>query len=255
MREQMSRRARGHRRTIGPTVAGLGIVVLLLGGMAVIGEGNEWQRLRELAGLGDRLGPVPTAVEAGGSFRFVATQPGSAAAPVGYDPCRPVRYEVNPEGAPANGAALVEAAVTRIEETTGLVFEHVGETDSRDFTSPTRATGRAPALVGWADEREVPDLAGDAVGLGGSTWVQEGMHREFVTGLVVLEAAWFASVEDDPDAQARAAAVVLHEFAHLVGLAHVSDPRELMHDGSTGVVQLGPGDLEGLARLGRVPCG
>ena len=50
-------------------------------------------------------------------------------------------------------------------------------------------------------------------------------------------------------------AIVLHELAHVVGLAHVSEPMELMFADNTGQVSLGPGDLEGLARLGSLPCG
>ena len=50
-------------------------------------------------------------------------------------------------------------------------------------------------------------------------------------------------------------AIVLHELAHVVGLAHVSEPMELMFADNTGQVTFGPGDLEGLARLGSLPCG
>ena len=48
---------------------------------------------------------------------------------------------------------------------------------------------------------------------------------------------------------------MLHELAHVVGLAHVSEPMELMFTDNTGQVTFGPGDLEGLARLGSLPCG
>ena len=40
-----------------------------------------------------------------------------------------------------------------------------------------------------------------------------------------------------------------------LGLAHVSEPMELMFADNSGQVELGPGDLEGLARLGSLPCG
>ena len=47
---------------------------------------------------------------------------------------------------------------------------------------------------------------------------------------------------------------LLHEVAHVVGLGHVSEPMELMYADNTGQVELGPGDREGLARLGSLPC-
>ncbi|HEY0889152.1 MAG TPA: matrixin family metalloprotease [Nocardioides sp.] len=53
---------------------------------------------------------------------------------------------------------------------------------------------------------------------------------------------------------AAAQAVVMHELGHVLGLDHVPDPGELMHDENTGRVDFGPGDLEGLARLGATEC-
>ena len=49
-----------------------------------------------------------------------------------------------------------------------------------------------------------------------------------------------------------ARAILVHELAHVVGLAHVDDPGELMYAENTGRTGLGPGDREGLARLGAV---
>jgi hypothetical protein len=47
-------------------------------------------------------------------------------------------------------------------------------------------------------------------------------------------------------------AVIRHELAHVVGLDHVDDENELMHPvGHPDAVTFGPGDLTGLAELGR----
>ena len=55
--------------------------------------------------------------------------------------------------------------------------------------------------------------------------------------------------------RANLQAIVDHEFGHLVGLDHVTDPGELMAEVNLGRTSYGPGDLEGLARLGAIPCG
>jgi Matrixin. len=49
--------------------------------------------------------------------------------------------------------------------------------------------------------------------------------------------------------------LLLHEFAHLVGLDHVDDPNQNMYPylPEEGIV-LGPGDLAGLAALRESPC-
>lgn len=241
--------ARGAGRTVAPAIAGLGVVVTLLGVMAMISPGDEWQRLRELAGLERRVGQPPT-VTGSGSFRFAATQRGSDE-PVGYDPCRPVRWEINLDGAPEDGEELVATGFDRIAAATGLSFTRVGTTDDRDFHDDGRAFGNDPVLVGWADDDEVSQLEGDVVGLAGSSWRSLGAgRREYVTGSVVLERDYFADA--DPT---QAQAVVDHELAHLVGLAHVDDPRELMHERGVTRTSFGAGDLEGLAELGGIRCG
>jgi hypothetical protein len=49
-------------------------------------------------------------------------------------------------------------------------------------------------------------------------------------------------------------AVILHELGHLVGLGHVADPNQLMSETNYGLHDFGPGDQEGLARLGGGTC-
>ena len=44
--------------------------------------------------------------------------------------------------------------------------------------------------------------------------------------------------------------MILHELGHLMGLGHVRTRGELMHPAGGGVVDFGPGDLEGLRQLG-----
>ena len=111
-------------------------------------------------------------------------------------------------------------------------------------------------LVAWTDEATVPELAGRVAGIGGpvmAPYSREGeMH--FVSGLVYLDGFSIAQLAIFPDGRVEARAIIMHELAHLAGLNHVGDNRELMYADNTGQTAFGPGDLEGLRRLGSGPC-
>ena len=47
---------------------------------------------------------------------------------------------------------------------------------------------------------------------------------------------------------------MLHELAHVVGLGHVDDPEQVMHDTVLGKAASGDGDLRGLRAVGNGPC-
>lgn len=232
------------------------IATLLLRG-AVLWLPNDVSRAARAAiGLGsDRLPAAPPVENHGGSFAFLQTQPATGE-PVGYNPCRTVRYAINPEGAPANYADLIATAVERTSAATGLEFERVEDTRRRDFDMRISEGAPAPpVLVAWATAEEMPDLAGDVAGVGGSVATRALTNRlRYVTGIVVLDRETFAQSSDSEVERALAQAIVDHEFGHLVGLDHVDDPGELMYDDNLGRTTYGPGDLEGLARLGNIAC-
>ena len=71
---------------------------------------------------------------------------------------------------------------------------------------------------------------------------------------MVLDRDTFAEMLSWEDGYAHALAVVRHELTHVVGLGHVDDADELMHDRNTGQTGWGPGDLAGLALVGAGPC-
>lgn len=109
-------------------------------------------------------------------------------------------------------------------------------------------------MIGFADDDEIGELAGDVAGLGGSLAVRTGQGRGyFVTGSVALDTAVFDGVTTGSD-RAEPQAILDHELGHLVGLDHVRDPGELMSEVNLGRTGYGPGDREGLARLGGIPC-
>ncbi len=213
-------------------------------------------RVRELFGLGDdRLREIPAYAVGEGSFAFAETQPGRDA-PVGYSPCEPIRYVVNPEGAPEDWGPLIRDAVESTSRASGLEFAYEGESDVRPaaYDGGFLAGDPPPVLVAWATPEEVPALEGDVIGLGGSASyaVRPGL-RQYATGVLTLDRDQFDVSGWIPGAREPLEAVVLHELGHLVGLAHVDDTGELMHP-TNARTTYGPGDLEGLARLGDTPC-
>jgi hypothetical protein len=211
--------------------------------------------VRRAVGLGpERPLPAPSVVQRGGTFTWAMTQPGSRE-PVGWDPCQEIRYRINPDGGPPGGDELIRRAIDRASAATGLAFADEGETSDRPFPGGVKLFGRPdPVVIGWADAREYADLAGTVAGVGGAVAERDtGGRLRFVSGGVVLDVEAFTgtSVAQQPRVME---AIVLHEVAHVVGLGHVSEPMELMYADNTGQVELGPGDREGLARLGSLPC-
>lgn len=249
-----AQRPRRERRRHGPVVPGLLVVGVIIVGVFLLDPSASGQRLRELVGFDDRLSDVVDGGE-GGDYAFSATQPGSDE-PVSWNPCRPIEYVVNPADAPDGWQDLLGRSIREIEEATGFRFEDTGTSDERDFEDRTDALGRPqPVLIGWADEEEVPRLEGDVAGLGGATYVERNRHRTYVTGSVTLDSELFAELADERHGEELMRAITTHELAHVVGLDHVDDKNELMYRDNVGQTELGPGDREGLSRLGSVPCG
>lgn len=215
------------------------------------------------------LGTPPPMPAAPGNYRFIALQTDSDQ-PVAYDPCRPIRYIVNNSDAPDGADQLLGDAIAEVGAATGLVFELVGTTDEWPNSGREIARDDAgawpPVIIGWTNPETEPRLAGNVVGLGGSTQLTvttsapTGQTMDetalFVTGGVSLDGPQLADIiARSPNGPAEALAVVKHELAHLVGLDHVDHPGEIMHpEGSPDVTGFGPGDLRGLNHLGRGPC-
>lgn len=268
-------RGRGHRRlrpvlVLGTMVALVGVWVL-----SPLGSGSQLRELisprayveidgsavavpRPEASEGRVLPAVP--VTTAGSHAFLhATTEGD---PVGYDPCRPVRYVVRTDGAPRSGPALVQDAIEVVSEASGLAFVEVGTTDEapledRTLIQPDRyGPGWAPVLIAWADESELPELAGQVAGVGGSAAVPgaDGQGSWLAAGRLVLDAPDLTALLGRADGYDQARAIVVHELGHVLGLDHVEDPGELMHPQTSVRHDLGPGDLQGFATVGQVGC-
>ena len=178
--------------------------------------------------------------------------------PIRWDACSTIDLVVATEGAPVGALADLEEALERIGEHSGLRLRIIGETDERPAArrpayQPDRYGARwAPVLVAWAEPHENGlSLRDTDRGLAIPVAVGRPGERVYVTGQVVLNAErddLRAGFEDRADAWGS---TLLHELSHLVGLAHVSDPDQLMavYPGE-GPVELASGDRAGLAAVG-----
>lgn len=195
------------------------------------------------------------------SHAFTAMQPGSIE-PVTFDPCRPIHYVVRSDGAPAESAALLTEAIARISGATGLQFIDDGVTteapqQARLSFQPERYGDRwAPVLIAWSNPAEYPDLAGPVIGVASNAPVDIDDGRlAFVSGQVVLDTDQISELIAFSGGRSLTAATLTHELAHLVGLAHVQDDRQLMYPSARPLVtNLAAGDLTGLAALGTGRC-
>jgi hypothetical protein len=206
------------------------------------------------------LGKPGSVPQGSGGYAFASLLPSGQ--PVSFDPCRPVHVVVNDAAAPRGSRGQLAAALADTSSATGLRFVVDGQSDEQPTSDrrpvqPERYGERwAPVLVAWTSPRQVPQLAGDTMGIGGGTIYDAGkpQHARYVTGLVALDAPQVASL---PAAGRREAirALLLHELGHLVGLGHVADPTQLMHSRARqGVSTWQDGDLRGLAKLGAGRC-
>lgn len=203
---------------------------------------------------------APVEVTTQGSHAFLHLT--DAGHPVGYDPCRPVTYVVRADGAPPQGDVIVADAVAIISAASGLAFVPAGATDEapaldRLLIQPERyGDGWVPVLVAWSDASEVPELAGQVAGVGGSAAVPgaDGAGTWLAAGRLVLDGPDLTEILAGPGGFEEARAIVVHELAHVVGLDHVADPGELMNPTTSARTDLGPGDLQGLALVGRAAC-
>lgn len=201
--------------------------------------------------------PVPAGT---GQFEVLQHQRGGTT-PVAFDPCRPIHYVVNLQGAPGDGLSLIQAGVAKVSTATGLRFVYDGPSTElpakeRVAYQPNRYSKArwAPVLIAWADEKTYPELAGYIAGVGSAQAVYAPDDRlVYVTGQVVLDDQQLALAQTP--GRGQASAIVLHELGHLVGLDHTSDRTQIMYSEAQFNVQTyGDGDLRGLALLGRQAC-
>jgi hypothetical protein len=189
-------------------------------------------------------------------FRLLARDLGGG--PIRWNPCEPIHYVVNLGRAPAGSLEDVQESVRRVSAATSISFTYDGTTDEqptrrRAAYQPGRYGDRwAPVLIAWVDP------TASTIPFSSEGHLAAGVASPQVPddGEEIIVSGWIAINGDDPNAPGFATIdaqgpVVLHELGHVMGLGHVREIGELMEPSGGGVTDFGPGDLEGLHRLGR----
>jgi len=198
----------------------------------------------------DRRRALVTPDEEAGSYAFLLKSRNGDA--TGWDPCRPIRFVVNPDDAPDDWQNIVESAVSATAGASGFELAYAGTSQARPLDGADTIRG-APLLISWADAAEVPGLAGHTFAVAYTHPLVLERRSYFVSGVIAINedaSAWTTGPREDPTAPL----VLAHELGHILGLDHVDDPDELMNRSYLGQDGFGPGDRRGLREIHDVPC-
>lgn len=195
------------------------------------------------------------------AYSFMAVSSGGT--PFRWDPCSPIRYQVDLAGMPESVLDDVHEAVRLTADASGLRFEYRGLVErtspldlieTLDFVSSAAdgPLGWSPVLITFGSQ-EVFDRMGaprEAAGVGMPVTSRYDPDQ-FVSGLIVINAD--LPLASGFEHVASLGPVVEHELGHVVGLGHVLHPGQLMFPAPI-VRRWNDGDLTGLRRLGSGPC-
>jgi hypothetical protein len=187
----------------------------------------------------------------------------SDGSPYRWDPCQPIHYELNLHNAPTGAREDAFMAAEVISEVTGIEIVFDGEVTRTAFQTEEDLYrdgqgGYQPVLISWMQMEGFREWAPRRALAAAKPWTSDGPPLwEYVSGQIVVNADH--GIEGGWDHRYSLGPILLHEWGHVIGLAHVVDGDELMWsievpDAETfpdvSVTSFGPGDLEGLRALG-----
>ena len=209
------------------------------------------------APLGVSLAPPPgsSVGSRAGSGPFAFERTNTDGSPARWNPCQPIRYVANLSQAPPGALQMISSVLGQVSQATGLRFSYVGpSTELATNTRPLTEGGDwNPVLFVWEATGQSDYLPnGGEVGMGGFTAVTNPAGQWVdVTGQVALSSG--AAANPGFAADGGWIHLLLHEVGHVAGLAHVTDPSQVMYPvaGPGAPTSYGAGDLAGLRRLGQ----
>lgn len=218
-----------------------------------------------------RLSP---AVDPGTATEYEFLFTDTSGEPTGlFSPCEPVQYQVDTTYEPEGARLFLDMAIMDLETATGLVFQFAGDISIDVLADPSQLDEDGPVRIIFLPNPQFNDfreLEGDSnpdepLAFAGPRVLYlnaEKQQSRAVGGRAVFDNSWIieelASGQASSDPRSTTTyKTFVHEFAHVLGLTHVSDETELMHPVQTEAnsAGLGPGDRAGLARVGQGACG
>jgi hypothetical protein len=202
-----------------------------------------------------------------GAYKFLRVGPGGV--PIRWDPCVPIRYQVNLSSAPNGALDDVRRAVARVASATGNRFVYEGATTrtadqqiGRAFQTGNTTSRWLPVLITWVPHSHFDFLVDTkrATAFGMPQAGDGADAQTYESGVVAMDAGGHLPLGFD--GRFSDGVVLMHELGHVMGLAHVGDGDEVMwspnvHDAgppNLAVSDWGPGDLRGLQILGQHPA-
>jgi hypothetical protein len=194
-----------------------------------------------------------------GAFKFLEQVGG---APVRWNPCETISYAVNTDGATSSIRPDLHEALSRVTLATQIEFVSVGTTEETFMRAYQRMRYRgvirkAELIIIWVDHGDYQAILRRLQDPRPSIAFAKTMaglfadRDQYFGGIIVMDAE--ATSERGFGHSYAHGSVLLHELGHIMGLDHVNDPDQLMYSGrhpNYGLRDFGPGDLEGLRRLG-----
>ena len=177
--------------------------------------------------LPDPAGPVSNSrATPAPAYKFLMMAPDRPTQPMRWNPCQVITWEWL--GADTRGTALMTEVIKRMSIVTGIRFAR-------------QRIGSAEIQVKFAS------LPAPAIGLGGPVAVRRDGWYAYERGTILVESRRGTPRFSD----AEWTELLTHELGHVMGLAHVDSPGEIMYPQMHRQTTFGPGDLVGLRRLGR----
>ena len=183
-------------------------------------------------------------------YAFIETYKGK---PVRHDPCQPLHVQWNTSLAPGE-VPVLKQALDEFARATGLTLVDDGATSvvpggNNDTLVNGSQVGNTLTIAisertGAAASRYLAQSDREAIGVGGFLPGSAGLIE---SSYVVVDLAALPALS-----RADRLELYLHELGHAAGLAHVTDPTQVMFPSlrEPALTQYGSGDLAGLAILG-----
>lgn len=184
------------------------------------------------------------------SYSFMAQNPDGT--PGRWNPCEPIRYQVNAAQAEPGAIEDVQAAFAQITAASGLQFQYLGPTtEVPQVHHEMRSGGQwSPVIIGWAHPDETDMLSGAESGMGGPDKLATDAGVVYVSGTVALDSTMNSLYPPGFNGTQTRGSLLLHELGHLVGISHTDDTTQMMREGLGAPARYGAGDLAGLAQIG-----